>query len=320
MKKIFLTLLVGCLLVPQLSHAKGNFALKPYLDVLAKNIQKGDKQSKEFSELKTRWEKESPIPLARLTCVQFSYINFDGQEKQDGELVVMDAVAPQVLAILQELFNKKFPLHQAKRIEFFEADDDKSLEANNSACYNCRTIIGDSKNHSMHAYGVAIDINPIQNPFHGFESDDNQEKGIRHTKPASGGTNYINRHRAQKDKLPCLSEYVVDVFYKNGFTTWGGNWNFPIDWQHFQPSRSMAQLLTVMSPQDATKFFALHVASLKSAPSNLMTNFPTKDTALIDLYQENPQKFMELFEAHKEWFEVADSDTALKAVKLMWSS
>ena len=310
---------MGSLALPQHTYGTEHFFLKPYLEVLTQDIQKGDKVSKDFAKLKKVWDTESPVPLERLTCVHFSYIDFDGREKHDGELVVMDAVAPQVLTIFQDLFKKKFPLHQAKRIEFFGADDDKSLEANNTACYNCRTIIGDASNHSMHAYGLAIDINPIQNPFHGFENNENQEKGIRHTKPIAGATNYINRHRAQKDRLPGLAEYVIDIFHQNGFTTWGGDWNFPIDWQHFQPSRAMAQLLTVMSPQDAKTFFALHVAALKKEPAALMTGFPAKNTALMDLYKEDPKKFMILFLNNKECLEITDSDTALKTIQSRWS-
>ncbi len=289
------------------------FNIKPYETVLNEDIQRGDKNSESFKKLKKRWETSSPIPLYRLKVVTFSYVDFDGKHHGNGQCVVMDAVAPRVIRIFKELYKRNFPIHQAQRIEFFGGDDDASLKANNSSSYNPRTIIGNSSTPSMHAYGLAIDINPVQNPFHSFENADAQKLGIRQTKPVAGSVQYINRRRAQNDKLPGLAEEIFDVFDANGFNTWGGDWNDPIDWQHFQTSRSMANLLSVMSPQDAEVFFEMHAEN-----PELMRNFSANETVFIDLYQEDSEKFMAIFVENKSLFSLSDKNHAMASFKTQW--
>ncbi len=289
------------------------FRITPYESVLNEDIQQGDKNAEAFKKVKKDWVEFSPIPLNRLKLVTFSYVDFNGKQHQNGQCVVMDAVAPRVLQIFKELYKRQFPIHQAKRIEFFEGDDDKSMNANNSSSYNARTVTGASSNLSMHAYGLAIDINPVQNPFHSFENDAAEKQGIRHTKPAAGSNQYINRRRAQNDKLPGLAEDIIDIFDKNGFNTWGGDWNDSIDWQHFQTSRALANLLSVMSLQDAEIFFEMHAET----PA-LMRDFPAKETVLIELYQENPEKFMAIFVTNPNLFSMFDSALAIRSIKEEW--
>lgn len=289
------------------------FQISPYESLLNDDIQRGDKNAKAFKKIKKNWARASPIPLYRLKVVTFSYVDFNGKQHKNGQCVVMDAVAPRVLKIFKELYKRQFPIHQAKRIEFFGADDDRSMKANNSSSYNARTNIGDSGYHSLHAYGLAIDINPVQNPFHSFKNNTERKQGIRRTKPAEGSEQYINRRRARNDKLPGLAEDIVDIFDRNGFNIWGGNWNDPIDWQHFQTSRSMANLLTVMSPQDAEVFFEMHAET----PA-LMNSIPAKETFLVDRYQENPEKFMAIFVANPSLFSITHTDLAIRSLNEQW--
>ncbi|HBN22133.1 MAG TPA: hypothetical protein DD412_02705 [Holosporales bacterium] len=321
-KKHSTILLTTAVLLTSLAHATAKktagepemvFQIAPYESLLNKDIQRGDKNSEAFKKIKKDWGRSSPIPLYRLKVVTFSYVDFNGKQHQNGECVVMDAVAPRVLTIFKELYKRQFPIHQAKRIEFFGADDDRSIDANNSSSYNARTNIGDSSYPSMHAYGLAIDINPVQNPFHSFKNDAAKKQGIRQTKPAAGSEQYINRRRARNDKLPGLAEGIIDIFDNNGFNTWGGDWNDPIDWQHFQTSRALANLLTVMSPQDAEVFFEMHAET----PA-LMRTFPAKETLLIDLYQENPEKFMAIFIANPSLFSLSDKDQAIRSINKQW--
>lgn len=248
-------------------------------------------------ELKT-WQPGCPIPLERLRLIKFSYYDFEGNEKNDGEFVVLDAVAKKALNIFKELHASKFPISKARPIEYYKGSDEASMADNNSSCYNCREITGGGL-PSIHAYGLALDINPLQNPYISFE-----EAGASSTKILpSEGKGFINR----TNDRPGMTEKVVEIFKRNGFTTWGGKWNTPIDWQHFQPPRSLAQLLSIMSPKDSEEFFELYADS----GSNIFDSIKHTENKFLDLYKSSPSKFMNTFRAHKA--EIFNSKDAIQA-------
>jgi D-alanyl-D-alanine carboxypeptidase len=255
------------------------------------------------SDMKTHntWREGCPVPIDRLKLIQFSYYNFNGQEQQDGQIIVLDAVGPQVRKIFKELHSIKFPIAQAKLIEHYKGNDDSSMAENNTSCFNCREITGGGS-VSIHSYGLAIDINPIQNPFISFE-----EKGECSTqiKPAAG-KEYINRSNLRAG----MAENVVEIFKNNGFGVWGGKWNTPIDWQHFQLPRPVAQLLATMSSKDAISFFELY-ASVKSPK---MFEGIKSENKFVQLYQKNPRKFMVTFENNPKILELETSEALGKMV------
>jgi hypothetical protein len=80
----------------------------------------------------------------------------------------------------------------------------------------------------MHSYGLAIDINPVQNPYLSIG-----ENGIVKVHP-SAGVEFLNRSNIR----PGMLEPVIHIFEKYGFTVWGGKWNNPIDYHHFEVPRS----------------------------------------------------------------------------------
>lgn len=198
-------------------------------------------------------DNSAPVPCKRLKTVSFTHVDFAGI-KQRGELVVLDAVAPSVEKIMRALYQANFPIHQAKPMQTYQGNDDLSMQANNSSAFNYRKIAG-KKSVSLHAYGVAIDINPLQNPFVSFTS-----WGTATFKPLKG-YQYLNRkqYRLGKEANQGFAEQVVDIFAHYGFRTWGGDWNTPIDFQHFQTSRDMATLMAELSTTDATLFFNHYV-------------------------------------------------------------
>lgn len=172
------------------------------------------------------WTSECIIPLTKLKLLTLSHYNFDNRI-EIGQMVALGSMADSVIAIFQELFALKFPIHTIKLIDEFEGDDELSMSANNSSCFNFRKIAGTDK-LSLHAYGLAIDINPMQNPF------------IQNGKilPAHG-KDFIDRSKIKAGMV----EPVVEVFYKYGFTEWGGNWQEPIDYHHFQVPRQQIEAL-----------------------------------------------------------------------------
>jgi hypothetical protein len=185
---------------------------------------------------------DAPVGCERLALVRFDYAAFDGREHGDGELVVLDALADQVLAIFAELRVRRFPLEQARLINVYDGDDDASMEANNTSAFNDRRVIG-TRSMSMHAYGAAIDINPIQNPAY------DRLGGARVLVPKAGAA-YAKRTPLR----PGMAERVVDVFAAHGFTVWGGRFRDP-DYQHFAIDRGLVQKLVRLPPAEARAMF-----------------------------------------------------------------
>ena len=232
---------------------------------------------------KATWKEDCPVKLERLKILKISYFDFDGVQHNDGEMVVLDAVAERVLRIFRELYGLKFPISKIRRIEYYDGDDNASMTDNNTSAFNYRRIAG-KPTISMHSYGVTIDINPVQNPCVELPDSDFEHPDFSTVKisPAKG-KDYLNRG----NRRPGMIEDVIDIITSNGFTIWGGRWDDPIDWQHVQPSRSMAQLLALMTPEHAYELFEMYVQE-----SKLFNNIKSNDDRFEVLYKANPMNFM----------------------------
>ena len=189
------------------------------------------------------------VGCERLSLIKFSYRGYDGQVHGDGEIMVMDAAAENVLRIFTKLREMRFPIGKAKLINHYNGDDDASIADNNTSAFNSRNVAG-TNTLSLHAYGLAIDINPVQNPY-----VERSEGKLKFSPPA--GVAYASRANG-KDPHIGLAESIIDVFAAEGFVIWGGIWKNP-DYQHFQVSRSLAQQLVRLSPAQARDSFAQHV-------------------------------------------------------------
>ncbi len=249
----------------------GNFSVQP----LSPSLQQ------EMREKKT-WTKDCPVSIDRLRFVTLSYYNFEGNEYQDGELIVLEAVALRVAAIFKHLHELKFPIAKALRIEHYNGNDEASMADNNTSCFNSRKIIGGGL-PSLHSYGLAIDVNPIQNPFMQIKESESAYQASLTIMPRAG-KNYLNRTNLR----PGMAETIVEVFKENGFRVWGGHWQSPIDWQHFQVPRALAKLLAIMSPEDAEVLFETYVKSL-----NLLNLDDPHDESLIASYKGDPKRFID---------------------------
>ncbi|GAB4162598.1 MAG: hypothetical protein Tsb006_0970 [Rickettsiaceae bacterium] len=172
------------------------------------------------------WNPDCPVSIDRLRLVYVSYYDFEGKIKL-GQLITLDQVSEAVLRIFEGLIKLQFPIQSVKLINEYNGNDELSMEANNSSCFNFRNIAG-SKRLSMHSYGLAIDINPVQNPYIVIG-----ENGSADVFPKQGAE-FLNRN----NKRPGMVEPTVAIFHENGFSEWGGHWNKPIDYQHFQVPRS----------------------------------------------------------------------------------
>jgi hypothetical protein len=191
----------------------------------------------------------APLGCARLSLVTFRYIDFAGVSHDDGEIVVMDAVALRVQRIFETLYERRFPVSKARLLNAYDGDDEASMADNNTSSFNDRPVTGGSR-PSLHAYGAAIDLNPVQNPFI-------RRAGTGLSVEPPAGLDYINRARQRPGKTDRagMAEAAVDVFLENGFTVWGGYWDEPLDYQHFDIGRPLAETLAALPPEEARKRF-----------------------------------------------------------------
>ena len=190
---------------------------------------------------------KGPVNCSRLALIKFGYFGFDNAVHSDGEIIVLDAAAQNVAAIFDTLLDRRFPIAKARLMNHYDGDDDAADIDNNTSSFNDRVVAG-TNTLSLHAYGLAIDLNPVQNPFIQIAG------GKREVSPDEG-KQYLDR----KPPKPGMAETVIDIFADNGFTIWGGDWHSPIDYQHFQVGRALAQQLAQAPATNARAMFEQHV-------------------------------------------------------------
>lgn len=167
------------------------------------------------------WRRGCPVGLSDLRHVSLPYIGFGGRPKR-GALVVNAAVAGQVVAAFRDLYRARFPIRRMRPIQAYGGDDFASIEADNTSAFNCRAATG-SSHWSQHAYGLAIDIDPIENPY---------VSGGRTSHRAS--IPYLDRSNVRPG-MAVEGNALVDAFDARGWG-WGGRWSGTTDYQHFSES------------------------------------------------------------------------------------
>ena len=158
-------------------------------------------------------------PRSGLRHLQILHRNFGGRS-QAGELICADVVAGELLAIFRELYDAGYPIEKVFLVDEYGADDNLSMADNNTACFNFRRVAG-SKTLSMHASGLAVDINPLYNPC---------VKGS--SVSPSVGAAYADRSK----KCPYYirkGDVCHRAFTRRGWK-WGGAWRSVSDYQHFE--------------------------------------------------------------------------------------
>lgn len=173
------------------------------------------------AELGASWRPGCPVDPAQLRRVEVDHIGFDG-ETHRGELIVRQDLVPEVNAIFAQLYRLGFPIEKIRTADHYPAaDDELSMQDNNTSAFNCRGIPG-GDHWSPHAYGRAIDLNPRLNPCV-------YATGAFQPQNAA---NYLDRSRTDPGLLHD-GDPAVRVFTEIGWR-WGGDWTAPIDYQHFE--------------------------------------------------------------------------------------
>ncbi len=183
------------------------------------------------SEIKVRmqkgksWQKGCPVGLKDLRYIRVKHWTFDGKSHM-GELIMHRAVSSEMIKIFEELYEIKYPIKKMRLVSDYQGNDWQSIEADNTSAFNCRKATG-SKKWSKHAYGRAIDINPIENPYisrKGYISHKASQK-------------YRDRKHRQfsnsADRAVLLGNDKATRIFKNYGWKWGGDWSSVKDYQHF---------------------------------------------------------------------------------------
>jgi len=172
----------------------------------------------------TTWHPGCPVPLRELRLLRLRYWGLDGQVHQ-GPMVVSQAVASQVVSVFRRLFQGRFPIQDMHLAVQYRPDhDDPSDTRNYTNGFNCRPVVtarGPLARWSQHAYGLAIDINPIQNPY---VTSDGYVRNL-HARP------YRDRSLRQPGTIH-PGDVVVRAFAAIGWE-WGGDWSGHKDYMHF---------------------------------------------------------------------------------------
>lgn len=169
------------------------------------------------------YKKDCSIPLEDLRYLKVLHYGFDN-ETHTGELVVNASISGVVLSIFKDLYEEKYPIEKICLVDEYDADDNAFMSDNNTSCFNYRTVDGSTK-MSKHSLGLAIDINPLYNPY--VRTID----GNLSILPVEGAA-YVDRS-VDSPYLIQEDDICYKIFIKYGFT-WGGEWSSNKDYQHFQ--------------------------------------------------------------------------------------
>ncbi|MEI2699183.1 MAG: M15 family metallopeptidase [Microthrixaceae bacterium] len=169
----------------------------------------------------TSWRPGCPVQLSSLRYLRLSFMGFDGAEHL-GELVVHERDVTAVAIAFKLMWDDGFRIERMQLVDDFGGDDAASMAANNTSAFNCRRVSGGSQ-WSEHAYGRAIDINPVQNPW---------VSGSQ-VEPATGAA-FSNRHDVRTGML-VEGGPAVAAFDRIAWG-WGGRWSSVRDYQHVSAS------------------------------------------------------------------------------------
>ena len=175
------------------------------------------------AQLGRSWHPGCPVGPTQLRLVRVSYVGFDGRA-HSGALVVSRRVVPEVEIVFRRLYVARFPIHRMRPISAYGGSDDRSAAADNTSAFNCRfAIAAGPKRWSAHAFGEAIDVNDVENPY---------VLGSKVLPPA--GRRYLDRSH-DRPGMAVRGGVLVRAFASVGWF-WGGRWTGSPDWQHFSRS------------------------------------------------------------------------------------
>jgi hypothetical protein len=171
------------------------------------------------ADLGQSWRPGCPVGPTELRRLRLSHWGFDDRPHL-GELVVHESVVPDVATVFRVLYDARFPIRRIQPVDRYGGSDDRSMADDNTSGFNCRNAVnGGPAKWSAHAYGKAIDVNPLENPY--LLNGD--------VLPPAGRA-YADR-ATYRPGMAVPGGALVKAFAAAGWS-WGGRWSDP-DYQHF---------------------------------------------------------------------------------------
>jgi len=175
------------------------------------------------ADLPHSWHRGCPVAPASLRRLRLDYWGFDGRA-HTGALIVNVKAVPSLTRVFSRLYAARFPIRRMRPIDAYGGSDERSLDADNTAAFNCRYAVASGpKRWSVHAYGLAVDVNPVENPY-----------VLGSSVHPRAGRAYLDRSRYQPG-MAVAGRLLVRVFAAAGWQ-WGGRWTGSPDYQHFSAS------------------------------------------------------------------------------------
>jgi hypothetical protein len=165
------------------------------------------------------WHRGCPVGLSQLRYMRIEYWGFD-KRAHLGEMVANASAATVLRRAFASLFTARFPVRRMRLVDHYGGSDYASIQADNTSAFNCRDATGSSR-WSEHAYGLAVDVDPIENPY--VDADGSTAHAA--SRP------YLDRSRVRPG-MAVSGGKLVNAFDAVGWG-WGGRWPLPTDYQHF---------------------------------------------------------------------------------------
>lgn len=169
------------------------------------------------------YKDECTVPVSELRYIHIMHKTLDGSSRE-GELVSNAKIAQLLLEIFKELYKADYPIEKIRLVDEYDANDEKSMADNNSSCFNFR-FISFTRTVSKHGIGLAVDINPLYNPY--IKMAD----GALDIEPSNSAP-YVDRTAVFPYKID-HNDLAYKLFISHGFE-WGGDWDGVKDYQHFE--------------------------------------------------------------------------------------
>ena len=158
-----------------------------------------------------------PVTPTHLRRIEMNFWSFNTGKIARGSLIARSSSVADLRKVFTKMFNAHFPIHKLAPVDLYKGSDVRSMAADNTSAFNCRSVTGNPYRVSQHSYGNAIDVNTYENPY------------------VTSGHVYPSKHflgRSPYRKGMILRHGVVQRAFTSAGWLWGARWSHP-DYQHF---------------------------------------------------------------------------------------